>query len=92
MAIKDSIFIVTHNACGGCKEIVKHLEGKIPIYDLDKSDDAMELVHKGIVTGVPSAYERVGNKYHKCKIGEDEDGHTIIIMCPNQQIEVEKDN
>jgi len=90
LAIKDSIFLITHRNCAPCKKISEHLKGKIPVYDLAESDDAFDLVQKGLIGAVPAALARVGSKYEKCKIQETEDGKSIIIKCPNTDITVEK--
>ena len=90
MAIKDNIFILTHKACRPCQEISENLKGKLPVYDIGESDDAFNLIQKGIVNGVPSAIENRNGKYSKCKIGITEDGKSIIIECPNTTLEIEK--
>lgn len=90
--IKDKIFILTNKECPPCKKLTRHLDKKVPLYDIAESDEAFALAKQGIIDAVPAAVEYDGKKYQKCKIGKSEDGKTIVIECPNSRLEIETKN
>ena len=87
--IKDKVILLSHENCGPCIPIKKALEGKIPVYDIGKSDEAFDLfVKSGKIRHVPVVLERNGNDWEECNL-QMVDGK-VIVDCKTKHLEAER--
>lgn len=86
--IKDKKFIVSHHGCPPCEMLARAVKGKIPIYDIASSDEALDLLLKGKTYAVPTAFYRDGDKLKKCQIRHS--GDKILIDCGEEHLEFVK--
>lgn len=87
--INDKIILLSHENCGPCIPIKKALEGKIPVYDIGKSDEAFDLfVKSGKINHVPIVLEKNGDGWEECHLQVD--GDKVTVDCENKHLEVKR--
>ncbi len=86
--IIDKIFVVSHHGCPPCDALAKAVKGKIPIYDIASSDEALDLLLERKEYAVPTAFYRDGGKVKKCQIRHS--GDKILIDCGEEHLEFAK--
>ena len=66
--IKDDFFILSSTNCPACKQVKRIVGNKLPIYDVQKSDEACDFAVQHNIFGVPTAVKRVGKTFRRCNI------------------------
>ena len=85
--IKENLIILTTTDCPGCEDLKRQIGEKIPVYDVQKSDDAIQLAIKEKVTIVPAVLKKDSNgKWSKCKLSFN--NGKVNIKCKNKNVEI----
>jgi len=87
--IKENLIILTTTNCPGCEALKKQVGKRIPVYDVQTSEDAVELVMKEGVMAVPTVMHKDSNgNWNKCQLSFDKG--KVLIKCKNKNIELER--
>lgn len=88
--IKENLIILTSTDCPGCEVLKKRVGNRIPAYDIQTSDDAVQIAMEEGVTAVPAIMQKDSSgKWNKCRLVFD-DGK-VIIKCKSGNIEIRGD-
>lgn len=83
--IKEDLIILSSTNCPGCKALKKKIGDQIKVYDIQKSDDAVDLMMNKEILGVPTVMHKDNGKWNKCKVFF-KDGK-VIIRCNDKRFE-----
>jgi len=86
--IKENLIILTTTVCPGCKILKRKIGNQIPVYDIQKSDDAVNLAMDNNVLAVPAVMYKDNGKWNKCRVYY-EDGK-VVIGCKDKKFEFEE--
>ena len=85
--IEEDTIILSTTECPGCEALKKQVKEKIPVYDIQTSEDAVQLAIKENVLAVPQVMHKDNDgKWSKCNISIE--GDKVIIKCKNKNLKL----
>jgi len=77
--IKEDLIILSSTHCPGCEALKKKIGDQVKVYDIQKSDDAVDLALKEKIMAVPSILYRKNGKWSQCKIAYEK--NKVVVNC-----------